>query len=100
MDTTIEDAIETLTALRDEHPERAEALILAIEALQAERERFEAEVTKAEEMLGVLLEGANARERADAPDRANARERADTRRLQRDLAPPVRQAGPAHRGPG
>ena len=63
MNEKIDDAIDTLTALRDEHPDRAEALALAIEALRAERDRFEAQVTEAEQMLGVLLGGANAPDR-------------------------------------
>ena len=61
MNEKIDDAIDTLTALRDEHPDRAEALGIAIEALRTERARFEAQVTEAEHMLGVLLDGAEDR---------------------------------------
>jgi len=64
MNEKIDDAIDTLTALRDEHPDRAEALGTAIEALRTECDRFEDQVTEAEQMLGVLLGGENAPERA------------------------------------
>lgn len=63
MNEKLDDAIDTLTALRDEHPDRAETLGIAIEALRAERERFEAQVTEAEQMLGMLLGGADAQDR-------------------------------------
>ena len=61
----IDDAIEILTTMRETAAgQQAAALALAIGALEDALARHEAQVAEAEEMLGVLLDGAEGRDRA------------------------------------
>ncbi|HHQ41281.1 MAG TPA: hypothetical protein ENK20_03195 [Chromatiales bacterium] len=61
----IDDAIEILTTMRETAAgQQAAALALAIGALEDALARHEAQVAEAEEMLGMLLDGAEGRDRA------------------------------------
>ena len=61
----IDDAIEILTTMRETAAgSQAAALALAIGALEDALARHEAQVAEAEEMLGMLLDGAEGRDRA------------------------------------
>jgi len=61
----IDDAIEILTTMREAAAgQQAAALALAIGALEDALARHEAQIAEAEEMLGMLLDGAEGRDRA------------------------------------
>ena len=61
----IDDAIEILTTMRETAAgQQAAALALAIGTLEDALARHEAQVAEAEEMLGMLLDGAEGRDRA------------------------------------
>lgn len=61
----IDDAIQVLTTMREAASgQQAAALALAIGALEDALARHEAQVAEAEEMLGMLLDGAEGRDRA------------------------------------